>query len=370
MPRDKILVIDDDSDLRSTVEMRFGAAGFDVFKASSGEEGLEIARAKRPLAIILDINMPGIDGFETCRRLRADRKTANIPVIMLTTRTRVGELEEGLQAGADTYITKPFDGPELVKEVREIVAARQGRRGSAKPPPSARAQAFTKLKESLGRAPRRLGQVARVAPGMLLGGSSDRLLADAPVSDLHRSILFEEDIEPFAARLPRRYLRFSPSVARSMAPDPTIFDVPRKVLLRRTAPPLVAALDEDQRLTDKAVICVAPREGSIRAEFLLGVLASRWATFAFEKVIPRSRGGGLPWAGAAEIERLPLPGGAGPAGRDAEAAIVAATSALVRSARLYPSWGGEIEALRRELDFQVGRAFGIDPELIEIVSRP
>jgi len=371
LSRDRILVIDDDRDLRATVELRFSVAGFEVLQAGTGEEGIKLARSGRPLAIILDVNMPGIDGFETCRRLRADPKTASIPVIMLTTCSRVGELEEGLQAGADTYLTKPFDGPELVGEVMEIVASRLGRKGSAKPPPSPRAQAATRIKEILERAPRRVGQVARVAPGMLLGGPhDDRLLADSALSDRHRSILFEADIEPFAARPPAKYLRYSPGVAMAMSPDPTIFDAPKKVLLRRTAPPLVAALDEDRRLADKAVICVAPRDGTVRAEFLLGVLASSWATFAFEKVIARSRGGALPWASAAEIERLPLPGGPGPAGRDTEAAIAAAAAELVGRARQGQAWLNSAGDLRRELDYQVGRGFGAEPELIEIVSRP
>jgi len=228
LTRDRILVIDDDRDLCATVELRFGAAGFEVLEAGTGEEGIAVARSKRPLAIILDINMPGIDGFETCRRLRADPKTSAIPVIMLTTCTRVGELEEGLKSGADTYLTKPFDGPELVKEVREIVAARRGRGRGAKPPPSPRAQAMTRLQEALSRAPRRLGEVARAAPGVLLARPDDRLLAETALSDQHRPILFEEDVEPFAVRVPRKYLKLSPAVARAMAPDPEIFDAPKR----------------------------------------------------------------------------------------------------------------------------------------------
>ena len=98
MKRQRILVIDDEADLRATVELRFSAAGFEVIQASGGEEGLELARRRRPAAIILDVNMPGIDGFETCRRLRAERRTKNIPVIMLTACRRVGELDWGTKA--------------------------------------------------------------------------------------------------------------------------------------------------------------------------------------------------------------------------------------------------------------------------------
>ncbi len=369
MGNDRILVIDDDRDLRAMVAMRFGAAGFEVLQAGTGEEGIDVARSKRPLAIILDVNMPGIDGYETCRRLRADRKTALIPVIMLTTCSRVGELEEGLKSGVDTYLTKPFDGPELVKEVREIVAVRQGR-GGGKPPPDPRVRAITAITEALKRAPRRLGEVARAAPGMLLARQDDRLLSDSRLSDQHRPMLFEDDVEPLVARPASRFLRYSPSVAQSLAPDPAIFEAPAKVLLRRTAPPFVAALDTDGRIADKAVICIAPRVSTLRAEFLLGVLSSRLAEFAFEKVIPRARGGALPWAGAAEIERLPVPGAPGAAAREVENAVASVAAELVRRARLGPGWREGSGELLRELDYQVARGFGLDPELMKIVSLP
>ena len=369
MARPRILIIDDDGDLRATVELRFGAAGFEVLQAASGAEGLELARARHPAAIILDINMPGLDGFETCRRLRADPRTADIPVIMLTTSTRVGELEEGLQAGADTYLTKPFDGPELVEEVREMLTARQGRKRPARCPPDPRAGALAAVTQALAGAPRRLGEVARAAPGVLLARQDDRLLADSPLTGEHRAILFEADIESFAPRAPRKYLRYSRAVARALAPDPAIFDAPGKVLLRRTAPPLVAALDEERRLADKAVICVAPHPGRAAPEFLLGVLASRLAALAFERVIPRSRGGALPWASAAELERLPLPGPGGLAGRAVEDAVAGVAAELCRRARLGPGPRGAAAALQAELDEQVARGFGVDPRLLKIVSR-
>lgn len=371
MARKRILVIDDDADLRHMVEVRFSAAGFEVLGAGSGAEGLELARRARPAAIILDVNMPGIDGFETCRRLRREERTADIPVAILTTCTRIGELEEGLQAGADTYLTKPFDGPELVAEVREMAAGGRRRRrapGRAEP---GRDQAAGEIIRALAAAPRKLGEVACAAPGVLLGRQDDRLVADSRVGDEYRSILFEEDVQPFQAAAPRKYFKFTPGIARAMAPNAAIFDEPKKVLLRRTVPPLIAALDEERRLADKAVICVAPRPARAKAEFLLGVLASRLGAFAFERVIPRARGGALPWASAAEIERLPLPGPGGLAGRDYEDSVAALSSEIVRRARLGPGWrAGSAAVLVEQLDALVAQGFGLSPALINIVSRP
>ena len=168
MKRKRILVIDDDPDLRTAVEMRFSAAGFEVLPAAGGEEGLELARRKQPAAIILDINMPGLDGLETCRRLRAGERTRNIPVVMLTARTRVGELEEGLQAGADTYLTKPFDGPELLAEVKQLIGGGASGKSAAPRPGGTGSAAASRAVAKLAAASRRLGEVARAVPGLSL----------------------------------------------------------------------------------------------------------------------------------------------------------------------------------------------------------
>lgn len=364
-----ILIIDDDADLRRTVELRFVAAGFDVLQAATGEEGLELARAEKPTAIILDVNMPGIDGYETCRRLRADRRTADLPVVMLTTCSRVGELEEGLRAGVDTYLTKPFDGPELVAEVRRIAAARAGGRRPEGPGGSPREEAAGEVRRLLAAAPRKLGDVARAAPGVLLGRRDDRLVADTPAGEHFRPILFEEDVEPFAPRAPRKFVRLSPAVARSMAPDATIFEECPKVLLRRTAPPLVAALDTQRLVVDKTVLCVAPRDRGTKAAFLLGVLGSRLAAFAFEQVIARSRGGALPWISAAEVERLPLPGPGGLEGRQLEDLIAGTTEEIVRRARQGQDWlAGSAAGLLGQLDETVAGGFGVDTRLLDRVA--
>lgn len=370
MPRPSVLIVDDDDDLRATVAVRFAAAGFAVLEAATGEEGLALAGRRRPGAIILDVTMPGIDGFETCRRLRADARTAQVPVIMLTACSRVGELEEGLRAGADTYLTKPFDGAELLAEVQAALGGGQRRPRARRPSPARAAggaeSARRRAVEILRRAPRRLGQVARAVPGILLSRRDDRLLAPDRRGEDYRPVLFEEDLESFAARGPARYFKFSPAVARSLAPDASVFEVPRKVLLRRSAPPLVAALDCDRRLADKTVIVVVPREGRTRAEFLLGVLASRLATFAFERAIERVRGGALPWASPAEIERLPLPGAGDLAGRAAEGAIAAVAEDLARRARLGPgARGPAMSALAARLDALVAEGFGLDAQVLK-----
>jgi two-component system phosphate regulon response regulator PhoB len=116
-----ILVIDDERDLIELVRYNLEKGGFDVIGATKAEAGLEIARLNSPDAVILDIMMPGQDGLDVCRQLRADARTARIPVIMLTAKAGEADRVVGLEIGADDYLAKPFSPRELVARVRAIL---------------------------------------------------------------------------------------------------------------------------------------------------------------------------------------------------------------------------------------------------------
>ncbi len=370
--KERILVIDDDDDLRTTLEVRFGTAGYEVFQAASGEEGLKAAAKVSPVAIVLDVNMPGMDGFETCRKLRKQHRTRNIPVVMLTACRRIGELEEGLAAGADTYLTKPFNGPELVAEVREIVESRRRKRASRRISAGSELAAGEKIAEKLHAAPRKLGDVARVVPGILLGPRDGLLLADDKISEQHRSILFEKDVLPIHPARPRKFLKFSERVAAALCTDARVFDEPRKVLVRRSAPPLVAALDTEKRVVDKAVLCVVPVKRRCKPEFLLGVLSSRLASFALDRVVERARGGVLPWVSPGELQNLPIPGPGGLKGRKFEDLLAEDVGDLARRmASGLRRTSEEVTAALERIDRRVAEGFGVDFALLEnIVSPP
>ncbi len=92
--------------------------GYKVRPAPSGSLALEAARYAPPDLILLDIHMPEMDGFEVCRRLKADAPTRNIPILMLSAKAQTNEIKEGLEAGADKYLCKPISFPELLREVR------------------------------------------------------------------------------------------------------------------------------------------------------------------------------------------------------------------------------------------------------------
>jgi two-component system KDP operon response regulator KdpE len=117
--RDKILVVDDDSSIRRALRTTLGALGFEVEEARDGEAALALLRSRQFDAVLLDINMPGMGGIETCRELR--RLKPVLPIVMLTVRDSQDDIVRTLDAGADDYITKPFHIRELVARLRAAV---------------------------------------------------------------------------------------------------------------------------------------------------------------------------------------------------------------------------------------------------------
>jgi DNA-binding response OmpR family regulator len=113
-----ILVVDDEANIADLVDMYLRKEGFRVVKAGTGEDALVAARRERPRLVVLDVGLPGIDGLEVCRRLRAD---SNTPVIFLTARDSEIDRILGLEMGGDDYLTKPFSPRELVARVKAIL---------------------------------------------------------------------------------------------------------------------------------------------------------------------------------------------------------------------------------------------------------
>ena len=112
-PRPKVLVADDDHNLRQLLMEALPKHKFEVYQAADGNETWDTVKNLRPDIVLLDIMMPGLDGHEICKLMRDNPQTRNIPVIMLTARAQLKDKLEGIEAGADDYITKPFDPMEL-----------------------------------------------------------------------------------------------------------------------------------------------------------------------------------------------------------------------------------------------------------------
>jgi two-component system alkaline phosphatase synthesis response regulator PhoP len=126
MAQPTILVVDDEEDIRELVELNLRREGYTILPCQTGEQAMEQAASRLPDAIILDLMLPGIDGLEVCRRLKADPRTSQIAIVMLTAKGEEADIVTGLELGADDYVTKPFSGKVLAARVRRLLRKRRG----------------------------------------------------------------------------------------------------------------------------------------------------------------------------------------------------------------------------------------------------
>jgi two-component system cell cycle response regulator DivK len=119
MPGKRILVIEDHEENRRLLRDLLTSFGYELIEAVTGEEGLTAAEAERPDLVLMDIQLPGIDGYETTRRIKAKQALNHIPVIAVTSYALSGDDVKAFAAGCDAYVTKPFDPAELLEKIRE-----------------------------------------------------------------------------------------------------------------------------------------------------------------------------------------------------------------------------------------------------------
>lgn len=123
----KILVAEDEKDIRELIGFTLRFAGFEVLLATNGAEAVEMAEAEKPDLILLDVRMPKMTGYEACRKLKENTQTSKIPVVFLSAKGQDGEIQQGLESGAVEYILKPFAPDELSSQVRALLKkANQG----------------------------------------------------------------------------------------------------------------------------------------------------------------------------------------------------------------------------------------------------
>ena len=145
----RILIVDDDRDSLKLIGMMLQRRGYEIVAAQNGTQALAKVESDMPDLIILDVMMPDLDGYEVCRSLRADPKTASTPIIMFTAKTRVDDKVAGFQAGADDYLTKPIHPAELTSRV-EALLLRSARAREATPAVTARVIGFLGSKGGVG----------------------------------------------------------------------------------------------------------------------------------------------------------------------------------------------------------------------------
>lgn len=118
----RILIAEDERDIRDLIEFTLKYAGHEVIKAKNGDEAVKMASAEKPDLILLDVRMPRMTGYEACKVIKASDSTKDTPVIFLSAKGQQNEMESGMEAGADDYILKPFAPDQLNKRIAEILA--------------------------------------------------------------------------------------------------------------------------------------------------------------------------------------------------------------------------------------------------------
>ncbi|MGE9268508.1 MAG: response regulator transcription factor [Verrucomicrobiales bacterium] len=126
---EKILIVEDEPDIAELVSFNLKRAGYEVVQAHDGVTGQKMTTSERPDLVILDLMLPGKDGYGVFKQMRRDPRTADIPVLMLTARAQTEDRIKGLEAGADDYLTKPFSPKELVLRVQAVLKRKEVRPG-------------------------------------------------------------------------------------------------------------------------------------------------------------------------------------------------------------------------------------------------
>lgn len=119
-----VLVVDDEPMARTLLRLMLVRAGFDVVEAEDGFDALDKLKDGSPDVMILDVMMPGIDGFVVCETVRSTPNTSDLPIIMLSAKTDLESVNKGLELGADKYLTKPISPEELTRQVRDVLQER------------------------------------------------------------------------------------------------------------------------------------------------------------------------------------------------------------------------------------------------------
>ncbi|MEO0564934.1 MAG: response regulator, partial [Chloroflexota bacterium] len=176
---EKILIVDDDIDSLKLIGLMLQRHGYEVVAANAGNQAISKAVAESPSLIILDVMMPDMDGYEVTRRLRADTKTQNIPIIMFTAKSLIEDKVVGFEAGADDYLTKPTHPAELASRVKAILArnadkaAAGGPTGAGASKPSSQAIGIIGVKGGVGTT-----TIAANMAAAILQSGEEPILAD------------------------------------------------------------------------------------------------------------------------------------------------------------------------------------------------
>jgi DNA-binding response OmpR family regulator len=117
----KVLIVDDDPDIRTLYGLLLRREGFEVIEAGSGQEALSKVQAETPTLVLLDVMMPGMNGYEVCQRIKSDPQTANLPILMISGKTTIADRKNGMLVGADDFLAKTIRPQSLISRVKTFL---------------------------------------------------------------------------------------------------------------------------------------------------------------------------------------------------------------------------------------------------------
>lgn len=126
MNHDSILIVEDEKDILNLISYNLEREGYRTYRAETGEAGLRLAKEQQPDLVVLDLMLPGLNGIEICKRMKADQNLQETPILMLTAKTQDADVVTGLDAGADDYVTKPFSPKVLTARIRALLRRTRG----------------------------------------------------------------------------------------------------------------------------------------------------------------------------------------------------------------------------------------------------
>ena len=118
----KVLIVDDDPDIRTLYGLLLRREGFEVIEAGSGQEALSKVKAETPTLVLLDVMMPGMNGYEVCQQIKSDPQTAHLPILMISGKTTVADRKNGMSVGADDFLVKTIGPRSLVSRVKDLLS--------------------------------------------------------------------------------------------------------------------------------------------------------------------------------------------------------------------------------------------------------
>lgn len=296
----RILLIDDNQDSVGQIRGGLSRMGHEVVESSGADAGYAIARRISPDAVVLNMDLADGRSRDLCQKLHTGKKTADIPVVALSSSCNMGEVEKIFSLGARACFSRPINIKHLVKKIDELLAGELPEEGgdSLDAPPELRAVFTNALQTNGGR----LGDMAEVFHGVSVRDHTFRRMA--PPADNWWPVITEDLIAPFTVAPSETYVRFD-RVGLLRVPDRDEYNLPQKVVLSRTAPPVAAALDRSRMPVSAGVYSIVPARG-LEPAYLTCLLGSRLMDFYFNRIRPLGSNPGGTFLRAVDIEAVPV----------------------------------------------------------------